>query len=82
MKRMGLKVDGGFFISEPHGNRLRSGCHHVRTATKACGGCYARAVDVLDRVNSGEAGVELIAALFEEMKRERHQPRSMRGGGK
>jgi hypothetical protein len=84
MKRSGLKVIDGKFETES-GVLMRSGCHHhPRTAAYACGGCYARAIDVLDRVNSGESGVELISALFEEMKAEKRRPRarSMRGGGR
>ena len=78
MKTPELKVEGGHYVSAPHGNRIRSGCHHVRTAARACGGCYARVLDVLDRVNSGESGTELTAALFVELKAEGRAPRRKR----
>lgn len=55
------------------GMAIQMSCHHepVRQGRplRSCGGCLARAVDVLNRVRAGE-GLELIDALFATMRSE------------
>lgn len=67
-----LVVDRKRYI-RPDGMAMQMSCHHepakVGRPLRACGGCLARAVDVLKRVRAGE-GLELIDALFETMRSE------------
>lgn len=66
-----FRVEGEHYIEG--NNRTASSCHHLTRARgpklRACGGCYRRLLDVLERVQQG-APLTVIGDLFVELRAE------------
>ena len=66
------KVEDGK-LELPSGMQMRAGCHHSRSASKACGGCYARAIKALEQIAAG-ASPRLAAKVMTIIRAEAKRP--------
>lgn len=68
-----VKTDGGHWALDNGGHYMQASCHHHKRKRthSACGGCYARAVEVLSALAEDKEipeAVAFIQALKEEAK--------------